>query len=101
MEQGILIGAGFSLLVFVWRSAYPHTAELGYLAKEDVFRNVRRYPEVETFEGVIILRVDASLYFANMAFLENLLNNILTSRHDLHTIILDFAAVNDMDACGT
>ncbi len=98
IEQGILIGAGFSLLVFIWRSAYPHTAELGYLAEEDVFRNVRRYPEVETFEGVIILRVDAPLYFANMAFLENLLNSILTNRYDLHTIILDFAAVNDMDA---
>lgn len=98
IEQGILIGAGFSLLVFIWRSAYPHTAELGYLVKEDVFRNVNRYPEVKTFKGIVILRVDAALYFANMAFLENLLSNLVANNHDLHTIILDFAAVNDMDA---
>ncbi len=98
IEQGILIGTGFSLLVFVWRSAYPHTAELGYLAQEDVFRNIHRYPAAETFEGIIILRIDASLYFANMAFLENLLNTIFINHYNLHTIILDFAAVNDMDA---
>ena len=98
IEQGILIGVGFSLLVFIWRSAYPHTAELGYLAKEDVFRNIHRYPEAKTFAGTIILRIDASLYFANMAFLKTLLNNVLLSHNDLHTIILDFSGVNAMDA---
>jgi sulfate permease, SulP family len=98
IEQGILIGVGFSLLVFVWRSAYPHVAWLGYLARERVFRNVARYPEVETFPGTLILRVDASLYFANMAFLESTVRGALVERPDVSTLILDFSAVNDMDA---
>jgi sulfate permease, SulP family len=33
IEQGILIGAAFSLLVFIWRSAYPHVATLGWLPR--------------------------------------------------------------------
>jgi sulfate permease, SulP family len=98
IEQGILLGAAFSLLVFIWRSAYPHVASLGWLARERVFRNVERYPEVEVVPDVAILRVDASLYFANMAFLENWLRGVVFDRPDVHTIILDFSGVNDMDA---
>ncbi|UCH25994.1 MAG: solute carrier family 26 protein [Trueperaceae bacterium] len=98
VEQGILAGVGFSLLVFVWRSAYPHTAELGYLPKEDVFRNVRRYPEAETFAGVLMTRVDASLYFANMAFLERRMADAIADRPELKHIVIDFSAVNDVDA---
>jgi sulfate permease, SulP family len=98
IEQGILIGVAFSLLVFVWRSAYPHAARLGYLAREQVFRNVDRFPEVRTFPATLILRVDASLYFANMSFLETSLRGALLERPDYRHIILDFSAVNDMDA---
>ena len=98
IEQGILIGAGFSLLIFIRRSAYPHTAELGYVKELDVFRNVRRYPDAQTYPGVFITRVDASLYFANMNFLENKLNDAVAAKPDLHTILLDFSAVNDIDA---
>lgn len=98
VETGILIGAGFSLVVFVWRSAYPHTAELGYLATEDVFRNINRYPEAQTFENIVIHRVDAALYFANMAYLETRLNHTVADQPSLKHIILDFSAVNDIDA---
>src|SRR5699024_11190234 len=71
IEQGILIGLAFSLIVFIARSAYPHVAELGYLPEKNVFRNIQRYPEAEVDPEVLIFRVDASLYFANMTFLED------------------------------
>ena len=95
---GLLIGVGFSLTVFVWRSAYPHTAELGYLEKEGMFLDTSRYPEAQTFEKVFIVRMDATLYFANMSYLETLINDAVAERPDLKHIILDFSAVNDMDA---
>jgi sulfate permease, SulP family len=98
IEQGILLGVAFSLLVFIWRSAYPHYARLGYLARERVFRNVNRFPEVRTFPGTLILRVDASLYFANMSFLEGVFREALLQGPALRHIVLDFSGVNDMDA---
>jgi sulfate permease, SulP family len=98
IESGILIGVAFSLLVFVWRSAYPHTAELGYLSTLDAYRNVQRYPEAERYEGTLILRIDASLYFANMAFLTNLMDVYTADRSALRYVIFDFSAVNDIDA---
>lgn len=98
IEEGILIGVAFSLLAFIYQSAYPHTTELGYLSDEGVFRNTGRYPEAETFPGVLIVRSDAPLYFANMGFLTTWLEHALSSREPTHTVILDFAGVNDMDA---
>lgn len=98
IEQGILIGVAFSLALFIWRSAYPHTTEVGYLPEEDVFRNVTRYPEAQTFPNTLVVRVDASLYFANAAFWENWLNDAVLDRPELRYIILDFSAVNDIDA---
>jgi SulP family sulfate permease len=97
-EQGILIGMAFSLLVFIWRSSRPHTAELGYVEKEDVFRNIKRFPEVKTYPEALILRVDASLYFANMGFLEDRLRKSLIERPEVKWVIIDLSGVNDIDA---
>ena len=98
VEWGIVVGVIFSLLVFIWRSAHPHIAQLGWLAKEGVFRNIRRYPEAVVPPGILMLRVDASLYFANMAFVEDWLRDTLASRSDVTQIIFDMSGVNDMDA---
>lgn len=98
IEEGIITGVAFSLIVFIWRSAYPHVAELGYLEKEKVFRNIKRYPEVKIDPEVLIFRVDASLYFANMTFLEDKLCKRVGEKPDTKWIILDFSGVNSIDA---
>lgn len=98
IEQGILIGVGFSLLLLIWRSAYPHAAELGYLKEEGVYRNIQRYPEAVVDPAVIIYRVDASLYFANMTFLENKLAERVIEKPETKWILLDFSGVNTVDA---
>jgi len=97
-EQGILIGMAFSLLLFIWRSSHPHTAELGYVEKEDVFRNIKRFPEVKTYPEALMLRVDASLYFANMGFFEDRLRKNLMERPKVKWVIIDLSGVNDIDA---
>jgi len=96
-QNGMMAGVGFSLLIFIWRSAHPHAAELGYLEKEGIFRNIKRFPEAKTCPQILILRVDASLYFANMSFLEDLLRKTVEEKKDLRWVILDLSGVNDMD----
>jgi len=103
VEAGILIGVAFSLLVFVARSAYPHVAELGWLQEMGVFRNVRRFAHARRYLGVLVARPDASLYFANMAFLEGWLDDAARRRaaeagERVRAVVLDFSAVNDIDA---
>jgi len=98
IEIGILTGAAFSLLVFIWNSAYPHIAELGFLEEERVFRNILRYPQVKTYPEALILRIDASLYFANMNFVEERIRTAAAGRPLLKWIVLDLSGVNDFDA---
>lgn len=99
IETGVLSGVLFTLLVFIWRSAHPHAAELGYVNPGIGFRNIDRYPGATTYPGVLILRVDASLYFANMAFLEDLLRRSVHEKEELQWILMDFSGVNDIDGC--
>lgn len=98
IDQGLLMGLIFSLGLFIWRSSHPHTAELGYVAGEGVFRNLRRYPQAKTYPGVLILRPDASLYFANMKFLEDHLAREMAARSDTKWVLMDLSGVNDIDA---
>jgi len=95
---GVLLGVGLSLLLFIWRTAHPHTAELGYVEGTGVFRNVARFPEAKTFPHALIVRVDASLYFANMSFLEDWLRRHLHERPAVKWVIMDMSGVNDIDA---
>ncbi|MGM0486533.1 MAG: SulP family inorganic anion transporter [Planctomycetota bacterium] len=98
VEPGVLGGVVLSLLLFIWRSAHPRMAELGYVAKEGLFRNVSRYGDATMFPQVLMLRVDASLYFANARFVENRLRQWLAERDEVEWVLLDMSGVNDMDA---
>lgn len=98
VDRGILLGALLSLLLLLWRTSHPHTAELGFVAGEGVFRNLQRYPQAQRVPGVIILRVDAALYFANMGFVEQGLRRRLADHPDTRWVLLDLSGVNDMDA---
>jgi SulP family sulfate permease len=68
------------------------------LREQGIFRNVVRYPESQTFLETVIARIDASLYFANAAFWESRIEDIVSRRTELRYLILDFSAVNDVDA---
>jgi sulfate permease, SulP family len=98
IEQGILVGVAVSLLLFIWRSAYPHMAELGYLEKDNVFKNIKNYPQAKTYDDILIYRLDASLYFANMAFFEEKLRTAINEKDSVKKVLLDFTAVNSIDA---
>ncbi len=98
IETGIFIGVIFSLIVFIWRSANPHVAELGYVEEANVYRNIKRYPSAIAKENVSILRIDSPLYFANITKIEEMIQHKFLENPTIHTVILDFSVVNDMDA---
>lgn len=98
IELGILAGIVFSLTVFIYRSGKPHMAELGYVAELDDYMNIERFPEAKTQDDILMIRIDAPVYFANMAYIEERLRSYMIEHPDLKHVILDFSGVNDMDA---
>jgi len=64
-ERGLGVAIAVSLLIVIYESAYPHTAILGRLPGTGHYRNIKQYPEAERYDGIVIARIDAPLYFAN------------------------------------
>jgi SulP family sulfate permease len=100
VEPGLAAGVAFSLAVFLWRSARPHTAELGRVPGTDTFRNVVRYTGLVTDPRVVVIRVDGPLYFANAQLLEDRLLALVEERPEVRAVVLDASAIGDVDADG-
>lgn len=96
IEQGILVGVSGALLWFVWNTSKPHVAVLGRLPGTNIYRNVERYPDAETVDGVVALRIDAPLYFANTAFLEGTIRELVTA--DTKHLVIDCKVIGSVDA---
>ncbi|RRJ33999.1 SulP family inorganic anion transporter [Halocatena pleomorpha] len=63
---GLFIGVLVSLLAVVGRATYPHTAELGRVPDSDAFSDLSRRPSNSRISGVLVYRVNAELFFANV-----------------------------------
>ncbi|XP_061985623.1 sulfate transporter 4.1, chloroplastic-like [Populus nigra] len=71
IEIGVLVGVGASLAFVIHESANPHIAVLGRLPGTTVYRNIEQYPEAYTYNGIVIVRIDAPIYFANISFIKD------------------------------
>ena len=96
VEVGILMGVALSLGVLVWRSSRPHMAVLGRVPGTEHFRNVDRHA-VETAPGLLALRVDESLFFANATALEDRIEELLRADSEVRRVLLVCSAVNQVD----
>jgi sulfate transporter 4 len=65
VEIGLGIAVGVSLLIVIYESAYPHTTVLGRLPGTSHYRSIKQYSSAERYDGLVLVRIDAPLYFAN------------------------------------
>ena len=100
IEQGILVGVVASLIVVIYQTSQPHTAVMGRLPGTNTFRNLDRYPQALTTNGLVVFRMDASLFFANVAHFKEELEKIQHRDMALRTLVLDFYPVNRLDSTG-
>ena len=99
VKEGIAVGVAASLVWHVARTTRPHAAVLGRLPGTEVFRNVERFAEAEITPGVLVLRIDAQLFFGNVVFLKQTLRRLVDEAPaPVHTIVLDAASINRLDS---
>lgn len=96
VEVGILMGVALSLGVLVWRSSRPHMAVVGRVPGTEHFRNIERH-SVETVPGLLALRVDESLFFANASALEDRVEDLIRADATVRRVVLVCSAVNQID----
>lgn len=99
IEKGIAVAVVASLVVILQKTSRPHIAVLGRLPGTHVFRNVERSPGAVTSPGILVVRVDAPLYFANAEYLKEKLERVAADREeDVQVLVIDMSSVNDIDS---
>lgn len=98
-ETGIITGVGLSLFLYLKRTSQPHIAEVGRIENTDQFRNILRH-KVQTTSGIMLIRVDENLYFANSDFLVDYILGKVLRNHDLRHVVIVGTAINHIDFCG-
>ena len=96
VETGIALGVGASILIFLYRSSRPHAAIVGQVPGTEHFRNIKRH-KVDTVPGLLSIRIDESLYFANARYLEDLVIERIAQNPGLTDVVLMCSAVNAVD----
>ncbi|MDP1931524.1 MAG: sulfate permease [Gammaproteobacteria bacterium] len=96
VEVGVAAGILVSLVVHLYKTSRPHVAIVGELPGTEHFRNVNRH-QVQTYDTILSIRIDESLYFANTRYLEDIIYGMVAERPNLRHVILMCTAVNEID----
>jgi len=99
VERGVIIGVVVSLGALIARASRPNIAVVGRAPGSDFFRNVGRH-EVETLPEVLMLRIDAAIWFGNTDAILGRVELELASRPATRHVVLVMSAVNRIDVTG-
>ncbi|KAG5055317.1 hypothetical protein AAZX31_03G138600 [Glycine max] len=109
VEIGLVIAVAVSLLRVLLFIARPRTFLLGNIPNSAVYRNVEQYPNANHIPGILILEIDAPIYFANASYLRERITRWIDEEEDrikateqtsLQYVIMDMTAVANIDTSG-
>ena len=96
--EGIGVAIILSLGAFVSQAWRPYRAELGRVRGLRGYHDLSRHPEGERLPGIVIVRFDAPLFFANGGIFDDYVRRVVTKAgKDIHTVILAAEPITDID----
>lgn len=98
LDQGILIGAGLALILYLFRTMKPRVAILGRHAV-GTLRDAQVH-KLATSEHIIAVRFDGSLYFANVPYFEETILEAVTNKPKAKYLLIVGDGINQLDASG-
>jgi SulP family sulfate permease len=101
--QGMMIGVLASLVFVVYRTSRPHMASLGRVpGVPGAYSDLSRHPEDIPVPGVLIVRFDAQLYYANaVSFRDDVRDLIAAAEPAPKAVIVDASAQDEIDITST
>jgi high affinity sulfate transporter 1 len=95
--QGILVAIVMSLIGLAAQTANPNVYVIGRKRGADVLRPVSgEHPDDETFEGLLIVRPEGRLYFANAQNVSEKVHELL-KEHNPRVLAFDMSRVQDIE----
>jgi high affinity sulfate transporter 1 len=97
--EGLMLAVFIGLLALIIGTKTRATSVLGRVPEENIFRGLENYPEGETYPGLLILRYDGSLFFANAPdFADEVRSGIELSDPPPKVVLIDGESINGIDA---
>ena len=95
--KGILVAIVVSMIGLASQTAHPAVSVVARKRGADVLRPVSpEHPDDETFEGLLIVRPEARLYFGNEQYVAEQID-ALVIRHKPRVLVLDMSRVPDIE----
>ena len=97
--EGLVIAMLASLLLVVYRSSRPTVTALGRMpGSEDLFAAMVRNPDAVPVDGVLIIRTDDPVYYANALSNRDAVRELVRSTvPPINTVVFDPQAQHDLD----
>ncbi|MFI3180230.1 MAG: SulP family inorganic anion transporter [Methylococcales bacterium] len=96
IEKGITLGIILTFASYLRKASHPHIAVVGRLPNTKHYRNIKRH-KVETWEHLLLMRIDENITFANINFVEEFIETQLRNAPNVKHIVLIFTSVSDID----
>jgi MFS superfamily sulfate permease-like transporter len=95
---GIAVAVVIAVIEFLWDGWRPHSAVLGRAEGVEGYHDITRYPDARQVPGLIILRWDAPLFFANAElFKERVLEVAANSPIPVRRLVVAAEPVTSID----
>ena len=96
--NGLLFAIAFSLMLLLRQLASARISVLGRLAGSHDFVDIAQHPNAMEVQGVLILRPEEPLFFANAEAVMALGRKQLEGRNDVKQVVLSLEASPDLDS---
>ena len=95
---GIALAIVIAVIEFLWDGWRPHSAVLGSVEHVKGYHDITRYPEARLIPGLVLLRWDAPLFFANAElFHQRTLDAIANSPTPVRWLVVAAEPVTSVD----
>ena len=99
---GAIPGIGLAIVIavieFLWDGWRPHSAVLGRVEGVKGYHDITRYPDARLVPGLVLLRWDAPLFFANAELFQNrALDAVASSPTPVHWLVVAAEPVTSVD----
>jgi anti-anti-sigma factor len=95
---GLLLAVGGSVLGLVYRSSRVDVEVMGKVPHEKAaWGSTRNHEERTTFPGIMVLRIDAPIFWVTAAPIHDAILTKVESATELQALVLDMEATNQLD----
>ena len=95
---GITIAIIIAVIEFLWDGWRPHSAVLGRVDGISGYHDITRYPQARRVPGLVMLRWDAPLFFANAELFQNrVLDTLARAPPPVHWLVVAAEPVTSVD----